>query len=40
MDDLLTLLQEAKKTVSSAVVADPVRLKYTIKQLSKDIILG
>ncbi|CAI8045497.1 hypothetical protein GBAR_LOCUS25172, partial [Geodia barretti] len=40
IDDLLTLLQDAKKTVSSADVSDPVTVKYTLKQLSKDAVLG
>jgi hypothetical protein len=40
IDDLLTLLQDAKKTVSSADMSDPVKVKYTLKQLSKDAVLG
>ena len=40
IDDLLTLLQDAKKTISSADVSDPVKVKYTLKQLSKDAVLG
>ena len=40
IDELLALLQEAKRTVSSVDMADPVKVKYTIKQLSKDAAVG
>ena len=40
IDELLALLQEAKRTVSSVDMADPVKVKYTIKQLSKDTAVG
>ena len=40
IDDLLGLLQDAKKTVSSVDMLDAVKVKYTLKQLSKDAVLG
>ena len=40
IDELLALLQDAKKTVSMVNMADSVKVKYTIKQLSKDAALG
>lgn len=40
IDDLLSLLQDAKKTVSSVDMLDAVKVKYTLKQLSKDAALG
>ena len=40
IDELLTLLQDAKRTVATLVMADSAKVKYTIKQLSKDAVLG
>lgn len=40
IDELLALLQDAKRTVSMVDMADSVKVKYTIKQLSKDAALG
>ena len=40
IDELLALLQDAKRTVSMVNMADSVKVKYTIKQLSKDAALG
>lgn len=40
IDEILTLLQEAKVMVSSMDMADSVKVRYTIKQLARDLVLG
>lgn len=40
IDELLTLLQDAKKTVSIMDMTDSTKVKYTIHHLSKDAALG
>ena len=39
IDDVLSLLQDTKKTVSILDMSDPVKVKYTLKHLSKDAVL-
>ena len=40
IDELLALLQDAKKTVSNMDMTDSTKVKYTIQHLSKDAALG
>ena len=40
MDELLEVLREAKRTVLTVDMADAVKVKYTIKQLSRDAVIG
>ena len=40
IDELLVLLQEAKRTLSTLTMTDSVMVMYTVKQLSREAALG
>lgn len=40
IDELLVLLEDAKKTISNLTMTDSMKVMYTVKHLCKEAILG